>query len=106
MGWEWDAACRVCDYQAKTERQLFVHMKGMHLTNRPYRCDQCMRAYNTHNNRDTHVCTMHHLKPIRCKLCSYVADKEYKMIKHATIHSSQKFEYNHCDVALNSREAL
>ncbi len=103
---ELELFCQVCDFMATTEQQLSVHMKASHPHEHPYCCTHCDKAYNTHNDQDTHVEAVHHTKALKYKLCPYTTEKEYKMIKHTTVHQSRKFECERCDVALNSKEAL
>ena len=81
-------------------------MKSVHPHEHLYQCTKCNKAYNTHNDRDMHFRAVHHEKILKCKLCPYSVEKEYKMVKHAMIHSSRKYKYDRCNVALNSREAL
>ena len=69
-------------------------MKQMHAQERLYRCPECSKAYNTHNDRDTHYCVVHRTKSVQCKLCDYTMANEYKMAKHAMIHSLSKLS---CD---------
>ena len=78
--------CCVCKFVATTECQLSVHMKTSHPHVHPYCCTHCDRVYNTHNDWDTHVRAVHWEKALKCKLCPYTAEKEYKMVKHATVH--------------------
>ena len=83
-----------------------MHMKASHLYECLYHYTHCDKAYNTHNDQDTHVQAVHQEKSLKCKLCPYTAEKEYKMVKHATVHQGRKFECDRYDVALNSKEAL
>ncbi len=81
-------------------------MKQRHAQERPYRCPECSRAYNTHNDRDTHYHAVHRIKSLQCKFCKYTTANEYKMAKHAMIHSSSKLSYDRCNMELNLHEAL
>ncbi len=52
---ELEPFCHVCNFVATTECQLSVHMKASHPHECLYCCTHCDRAYNTHNDWDTHV---------------------------------------------------
>ncbi len=103
---ECDSDYQVCDFEAETERYLSVHMKSRHLNDWPYWCGSCDKAFNTHNDRDTHDHSVHQEKQLKCKLCPYKASNEYKIAKHTVMHSSWKFKCSCCDVQVNSQEAL
>ncbi len=101
-----DSICKICKAECGMEHQLSAHMKSLHPEERPYRCSECRKAFNTHNDLNTHILSVHKEKTFQCKLCPYMAANEYKMAKHLTVHSSEKYGCTHCDVELNSQEVL
>ncbi len=88
------------------EHLLSVHMKTLHPEDRPYCCSECRKAFNTHNDLNMHVLSVHKEKAFKCKLCLYIAVNKYKIAKHSTVHLSEKYGCTCCDVELNSCEAL
>ena len=88
------------------EHLLSAHMKTLHPEDRLYCYSECRKAFNTHNNLNTHVTSVHREKAFKCNLCPYTAVNEYKIAKHSTVHSSEKYGCTRCDVELNSCKAL
>ncbi len=64
-----DSICKICEAEYGTECQLSAHMKSLHPEDRLYLCSEYKKAFNTHNDLNTHVLSVHRLSRLSSVNC-------------------------------------
>ncbi len=71
--------CPVCDQGLPSGMALFRHLRSVHLTGRPYCCDDCDHKFNNLKELSSHWSRTHRSKKVACTQCNYRTTMKAKM---------------------------
>ncbi len=80
--------CMLCCVGLPSRKALAFYLKSIHPQFKPYRCLDCMNAFNNSNNLATHWSNTHRKKVVHCKHCTYTLQTKARMHLHMSIHTT------------------
>lgn len=103
--------CPTCDYTSKYNNHLKIHIRR-HNGERPYKCDQCPKAFSCISHLQRHARSVHvNLKILKCKECpKRFNDKSslnlHVQRKHLGYKAPKKFKCLVCLLRVQSKTYL
>ena len=90
--------CHLCDKTYRNERSRTIHLKTVHLNEKPFQCPVCEKAFACQSylteHRKIHFC----LDRFRCSLCDKTFSSNKVLKRHFRIHTGEKpFKCEYCD---------
>uniref|UniRef100_A0A336MD81 CSON015472 protein n=1 Tax=Culicoides sonorensis TaxID=179676 RepID=A0A336MD81_CULSO len=83
-------ACDQCNAKFKRREHLRIHVNGVHLKLKPFKCEICGRTFSQAGDRNIHMKSHNEDKEHTCTIC----DKKFRLLKalrtHARIHTGEK----------------
>lgn len=74
---------------------------------RPYKCQQCPKAYKAHCSLTYHIRTHSGEKPFKCKQCPKAFTRRFRLTEHIRTHLNEKpFKCKHCSKAFTVNRSL
>ena len=74
--------CEICSKTFKKKRLLTVHKERVHENRRPFKCDECGKAFKIKNNLIEHQATHTGIKPYQVILSYIEREKNMKFLPH------------------------
>lgn len=78
--------CTQCGAKFHLNRLLTRHTIDVHTTERPYKCNECSRAYKFAEHLKEHKMVHTGEKPYSCSVCSFSANKPWSLTLHMRRH--------------------
>lgn len=100
--------CDLCKSSFKRAEHLRIHINGVHLKIREYKCEYCPKTFTQSGDRNQHMLTHSSEKLFSCGICK----KEFRLLKvlkaHNKIHNGQRNFYHctFCEEKFNSYATL
>ena len=99
--------CEYCDRQFTCKSWFTVHMRS-HSRERPFKCDQCLKAFGAKKSLKTHVRRVHEgEKRFKCDMCpkSFFLKNDFE--RHKLLHTGEKpLKCEFCAMGFISRSNL
>merc|ERR1712189_53429 len=101
--------CQNCDYKAKSETDLFAHVKSIHHP-KILKCQNCDYQTTIKVNFDAHVKSIHDGKILHCQHCDYEATEPSSLQRHfESVHEilcKMKYLCANCSYTTKRRDHL
>ena len=81
-------ACELCGSTFKRPEHLRIHMNGVHLKNKPYKCSICGKGHIQSSDRDAHERVHTRERPFECDICHKRFRIKKSLRDHMRIHVS------------------
>ncbi|EEB12777.1 zinc finger protein, putative [Pediculus humanus corporis] len=81
--------CMHCKDSFRTECQLQAHIRNKHI--KPYKCDNCWKAFSFESQLKLHVTTHTGEKPYKCDVCPKAYARKTALFNHVRVHARKKF---------------
>jgi len=89
--------CVECDKVYMNERSRSLHIKSVHLQEKPYQCDICDKAFVCASYLNDHRRVHDKIKPYQCSLCDKSFKTSRELTRHFRVHTGEKpFKCNDC----------
>ena len=74
-----------CSRSTRAER-LRVHIKGVHMSSRPFPCTQCSKEFKQKDKLLRHIQSVHTpIKPYSCEFCNMAFSRKDELCRHGSI---------------------
>ena len=98
--------CEICSKTFKKKRLLTVHKERVHENRRPFKCDECGKAFKIKNNLIEHQATHTGIKPYQV-ISSYIErERNMKLISHFEVILPFTLDMYFIFSVTNARSAL
>lgn len=103
--------CEICGYRAHYKQHLRRHVR-IHSDERPFKCDECYKAFRYRGALKHHKLNMHTEnsdKPYKCNVCHKAYGAKHTFVAHQLTHKPKGLEQVlQCDVCFEEfpRESL
>jgi len=99
-----DFRCDVCSYTTNRPSDLRRHQASKHSGKRPYRCQQCDRAFAVLSTLQRHAITHQTELPYKCDICGKQCAQKSNLTRHLRLHTGETIvRCDICDVEFNDR---
>ncbi|XP_062550813.1 zinc finger protein 62-like [Armigeres subalbatus] len=102
------AICDICGQNFKHQSYLAAHMANKHVTECPFRCDRCPKAYSQAYLLKEHAKCHDTEKRHKCSHCDYRAKQSHMLKDHVSrMHTTERpAKCNECDRAFINNSEL
>jgi len=89
--------CLECDKIYRSEKSLSLHVKSVHLKEKPYKCLDCDKAFACQNYLSEHRKVHSHENQFKCVLCDKTFSSNKVLKRHIRVHTGEKpFKCEYC----------
>jgi uncharacterized Zn-finger protein len=79
-------ACPECDFKAKSESKLLLHISAFHNLKEGLICKECSRGFKRKKELKRHLDSVHNHKKFECEVCGQRFTRKDSVNRHARIH--------------------
>ncbi|KAJ8676154.1 hypothetical protein QAD02_011940, partial [Eretmocerus hayati] len=82
--------CNVCGDCFDDERQLFAHLRDVHIREILYPCGLCSETFPSSSRLAAHMCTHTDVKSLHCQVCKKRLSSLYNLRVHMRTHTGER----------------
>ena len=98
--------CTFCPTFISRKRDLAVHNRRFHYSEKPLSCTKCGMTFSDKYNFRKHQ-NNHDVKYLQCSICSYSCSNEKRMWEHSLVHKNFKpFKYDLCNNQFRTKQLI
>ncbi|XP_058450245.1 zinc finger protein 501-like isoform X2 [Malaya genurostris] len=98
--------CRYCNKKFSKVASVVLHIKAIHIGERPYICEECGKDFTTNGSLKEHQTTHSDERRFMCTQCSKGFKNLPALKNHIDTHSDTKYVCTHCGLKLNTKRTL
>lgn len=98
--------CPECDKTFSTVDIVHVHVRTVHLGERPFVCEECGKKCSTKGSLKEHKLSHSEERPFKCTECMKCFKDSTGLKRHSTTHNTASFECVLCGRRLNTLRTL
>ncbi|XP_058814571.1 putative zinc finger protein 735 [Topomyia yanbarensis] len=98
--------CRFCDKKFSKLASVVLHIKAIHIGERPYVCEECGKDFTTNGSLKEHQTTHSNERQFMCTQCPKGFKNLPALKNHIDTHSDTNYVCTHCGLKLNTKRTL
>lgn len=99
-------SCPICKKTFRLRKLLAEHVKAMHITERPYICEECGKSFIQRTHLIQHSVTHSSERPCSCPKCPKSFKNASHLQKHMDIHNEDIHQCPECGKQLTTKRNL
>ncbi|KAL1485491.1 hypothetical protein MTO96_031912 [Rhipicephalus appendiculatus] len=85
--------CLVCGYTTPYNQRMQYHQRT-HTDERPYKCNQCNKAFRQLGHLNDHIRIHTGERPFQCQLCPMNFSRKNRLMNHLATHSAKTVDFS------------